>query len=33
MVGTWLLVQGIQLHSADKKLKSVAHPARTQVTV
>lgn len=33
MVGTWQLVQGIRLHSADKKLKSITEPTRTPVTV
>lgn len=33
MVGTWQLVQGIQLHSADKKIKSIAEPMRSEVTV
>ena len=33
MVGTWQLVQGIQLHSAEKKLQSLTEPVRTEVTV
>jgi uncharacterized membrane protein HdeD (DUF308 family) len=33
MIGTWELVQGIQLHSADKKVKALAQPTRTAVTV
>ena len=33
IVGTWMLVQGVQLRSADHKLHSLAEPAKTRVTV
>jgi uncharacterized membrane protein HdeD (DUF308 family) len=31
--GTWMLVQGIQLRSADKKLHALAEPVKTRVGV
>jgi uncharacterized membrane protein HdeD (DUF308 family) len=33
MVGTWQLVQGIQLRSADKRVKAITQQTRTAVTV
>ena len=33
VVGAWMLVQGIQLRSADKKLHALAEPAKTRVAV
>ena len=33
LVGTWMLVQGVQLRSADKKLDSLAEPVKTHVPV
>lgn len=31
MVGTWMLVQGVQLRSADKQIHSLAEPVKTRV--
>jgi uncharacterized membrane protein HdeD (DUF308 family) len=33
MVGSWLLVQGIELRSASRKLHSPAEPVKTPVAV
>jgi uncharacterized membrane protein HdeD (DUF308 family) len=33
VVGTWMLVQGVQLRSADHELQSLAEPVRTRETV
>jgi uncharacterized membrane protein HdeD (DUF308 family) len=32
-VGTWMLVQGVQLRSADQKIHSLAEPVTTRVAV